>query len=136
MLLVVLGKRAGHEEALMQLRIAGYYIPMIIGGLAVAVLILVQGKKLINVSYWKYALKFSLPLIPEVLSIQIMNQADKLMVTAMTGDIKGSVFAAGHHGLLHYLDPRGFRLECLAAVDVRKDRPSARVTTSAIPGLF
>ena len=68
-LLVVLGKRAGHEEALMQLRIAGYYIPMIIGGLAVAVLILVQGKKLINVSYWKYALKFSLPLIPEVLSI-------------------------------------------------------------------
>ena len=92
-LLVVLGKRAGHEEALMQLRIAGYYIPMIIGGLAVAVLILVQGKKLIDVSYWKYALKFSLPLIPEVLSIQIMNQADKLMVTAMTGDIKGSVFA-------------------------------------------
>ena len=91
--LVVLGKRAGHEEALMQLRIAGYYIPMIIGGLAVAVLILMQGKKLINVPYWKYALKFSLPLIPEVLSIQIMNQADKLMVTAMTGDIKGSVFA-------------------------------------------
>ena len=92
-LLVVIGKRTDHEADLVQLRIAGYYIPMIIGGLAVAVLMLVQGKKLIDISYWKYALKFSLPLIPEVLSIQIMNQADKLMVTAMTGDIKGSIFA-------------------------------------------
>lgn len=92
-LLVLLGKHAGHEEALMQLRIAGYYIPMIIGGFVVAVLLLVQGKKLVDRRYWRYALHFSLPLIPEVLSIQIMNQADKLMVTHMVGDIPGSVFA-------------------------------------------
>ncbi|MFR7717284.1 MAG: lipopolysaccharide biosynthesis protein [Lachnospiraceae bacterium] len=120
-LLVVLGKRAGHEEALMQLRIAGYYIPMIIGGLAVAVLILVQGKKLINVSYWKYALKFSLPLIPEVLSIQIMNQADKLMVTAMTGDIKGSVFAVATtvSYIIWILEDSVWN--AWLAVDVRKD---------------
>ena len=92
-LLVVLGKRAGHEADLMYLRIAGYYIPMTIGGFTVAILMAVQGKKLIDRSYWKYALRFSLPLIPEVLSIQIMNQADKLMVTRMTGDIPGSIFA-------------------------------------------
>ena len=92
-LLVVLGKRAGYEADLMYLRIAGYYIPMIIGGFTVAILMAVQGKKLIDRSYWKYALRFSLPLIPEVLSIQIMNQADKLMVTRITGDIPGSIFA-------------------------------------------
>ena len=92
-LLVVLGKRAGHEADLMYLRIAGYYIPMTIGGFTVAILMAVQGKKLIDRSYWKYALRFSLPLIPEVLSIQIMNQADKLMVTRITGDIPGSIFA-------------------------------------------
>ena len=86
-LLVVLGKHAGHEADLMYLRIAGYYIPMTIGGFTVAILMAVQGKKLIDRSYWKYALRFSLPLIPEVLSIQIMNQADKLMVTRITGDI-------------------------------------------------
>lgn len=92
-LLIYLGKRAGHEDSLVALRIGGYYIPMIIGGFAAAVIMVVQGRKIIQVDYWKYALRFSLPLIPEVLSIQIMNQADKLMVTHMTGDIKGSVFA-------------------------------------------
>lgn len=91
-LLIVIGKAGGHEDSLVNLRIAGYYIPMIAGGFAVAVLMAVQGRKLVNFEYWNYALRFSLPLIPEVLSIQIMNQADKLMVTTMVGDISGSVF--------------------------------------------
>ena len=43
-LLVVLGKRAGYEADLMYLRIAGYYIPMIIGGFTVAILMAVQAK--------------------------------------------------------------------------------------------
>ncbi len=91
-LLVVLGRRSGHADALVTLRIAGYYIPMILGGFTVAILMLVQGKQLISRSYWRYALSFSLPLIPEVLSIQIMNQADRIMVTYMTGSIPGSIF--------------------------------------------
>lgn len=91
-LMVVLAKNNGFQDALVQVRIAGYYIPMIIGGFTVAILMIVQGKKLVDLSYWKYALVFSLPLIPEVLSIQIMNQADKIMVTRMIGDIPGSIF--------------------------------------------
>lgn len=90
-LLVIIGKQTGHAALLLPLRIAGYYIPMIIGGLIIAFLLLIQGRTFIDFSYWKYALCFSLPLIPEALSIQIMNQADKLMVTKMTGDIHGSV---------------------------------------------
>lgn len=90
-LLVVIGKRTGHDDSLLTLRIAGYYIPMIIGGLAIAAVMLIQGRKAVNPAYWKYALAFSLPLIPEALSIQIMNQADKLMVTNMTGNINGSI---------------------------------------------
>lgn len=90
-LLVIIGKNTGHDDDLLTLRIAGYYIPMILGGLAIAAVMLVQGKKAANTGYWNYALRFSLPLIPEALSIQIMNQADKLMVTNMTGDINGSV---------------------------------------------
>ncbi|MDY3250399.1 MAG: oligosaccharide flippase family protein [Candidatus Choladocola sp.] len=91
--LIYMGKRSGHEESLVALRIGGYYIPMIIGGFSAAILMVVQGKKIVSRKYWKYALRFSLPLIPEVLSIQIMNQADKLMVTSMVGAISGSVFA-------------------------------------------
>lgn len=92
-LLVVCGRMSGHTDDLLTLRIAGYYIPMVIGGLGVGVLMLAQGKKAVNLRYWKYALVFSLPLIPEVLSIQIMNQADKVMVSAMTGSVCGSILA-------------------------------------------
>jgi O-antigen/teichoic acid export membrane protein len=91
--LIYMGRKTGHEDALVTLRIGGYYIPMIIGGFIAGLLLLVQGRKLVNLRYWKYALRFSLPLIPEVLSIQIMNQADKLMVTSMVGEIEGSIFA-------------------------------------------
>lgn len=93
--LVIMGKRTGHEEDLLTLRILGYYVPMVIGGFAVAILMWIQGKKLVNLRYWKYALAFSLPLIPEVLSIQIMNQADHLMVTSMTGNENGSIVSVG-----------------------------------------
>lgn len=92
-LLVALGRVNGHAEDLLTLRIAGYYIPMIIGGFGVGILMLVQGRKIADRRYWSYALHFSLPLIPEVLSIQIMNQADKLMVSAMTGSVNGSILA-------------------------------------------
>lgn len=92
-LLVTWGKTHGQEEHLVNLRILGYYTPMIIGGFTVAILMLVQGKRLVHTGYWKYALRFSLPLIPEVLSIQIMNQSDKLMVIEMTGKENGSVIA-------------------------------------------
>ncbi|MDO4321082.1 MAG: oligosaccharide flippase family protein [Lachnospiraceae bacterium] len=91
-LLIYLGKISGHEDSLVALRIGGYYIPMIIGGFFAAGLMIWQGKKLVHIGYWKYALRFSVPLIPEVLSIQIMNQADKLMVTHMVGEISGSIF--------------------------------------------
>lgn len=92
-LLVVYGRMNGRTDDLLTLRIAGYYIPMVIGGLAVGALMLIQGKKAVDLHYWKYALAFSLPLIPEVLSIQIMNQADKVMVSAMTGSVCGSILA-------------------------------------------
>ncbi len=91
--LIWAGRERGREDSLVSLRIGGYYIPMIIGGFIACLILIVQGKRLVNLAYWKYALRFSLPLIPEVLSIQIMNQADKLMVTSMTGEINGSVFA-------------------------------------------
>lgn len=92
-ILVVLGRMNGHTDELLSLRIAGYYIPMTIGGFLVGALMLIQGRKAVNPDYWRYALRFSLPLIPEVLSIQIMNQADKLMVSTMVGSVSGSILA-------------------------------------------
>ncbi len=91
--LIVWGRSSGRGSSLVTLRIGGYYIPMIIGGITIAVIMFIQGRRAVDRGYWKYGLRFSVPLIPEVLSIQIMNQADKLMVTAMTGSVNGSVLS-------------------------------------------
>lgn len=77
------GRVQGLIDQLVDRRVIGYYVPQIIGGAIVAIVIWTQGKKFINLKYWKYGLAFSLPLIPEALSIQIMNQSDKIMIQKM-----------------------------------------------------
>lgn len=93
--LIYWGKMHGYAEKLVELRVWGFYVPQVIGGIAVAILLWKQGKKFIQKEYWKYALKYSLPLIPEALSIQIMNQADKIMIQFLVGYEYTGIFALG-----------------------------------------
>lgn len=93
--LIYWGRTKGYFDKLVELRVWGFYVPQVIGGLAVAVLLWKQGKKFIQTAYWKYALKYSLPLIPEALSIQIMNQADKIMIQFLVGYEYTGIFALG-----------------------------------------
>lgn len=94
-LLIYLGRVNGHLDKLVELRVWGFYVPQVLGGLMVAVLLWKQGGRLIKREYWKYALKYSLPLIPEALSIQIMNQADKIMIQFLVGYEYTGIFALG-----------------------------------------
>lgn len=89
------GNLRGEYEQLVHYRILGFYVPQIIGGLIIALIMAVQGKKLFSLEFWKYGLAYSLPLIPEVLSIQIMNQADKIMIQNMIGEWETGIFAVG-----------------------------------------
>lgn len=87
------GKTHGMQENLIQLRVIGYYTPQIIGGAIIAVLIWKQGKTFYNKRYWIYGLKFSVPLIPEAESVQIMNLSDKFMVQKLVGAAETGIFA-------------------------------------------
>lgn len=87
------GNVRGEQEHLVHYRILGFYVPQIIGGLLIAAIMAIQGKKLFSKEFWKYGLLYSLPLIPEVLSIQIMNQADKIMIQNMVGEWETGIFA-------------------------------------------
>lgn len=87
------GNIHGQFEHLVHYRILGFYVPQIIGGLIIAFIMAIQGKTLFNLSFWKYGLAYSLPLIPEVLSIQIMNQADKIMIQNMIGKWETGIFS-------------------------------------------
>ncbi len=46
---------------------------------------LCRGKKFFSAMYWKYALKFNLPLVPHYLSQIILNESDRLMIKSMCG---------------------------------------------------
>lgn len=88
------GKVAGLEEQMVSRRIIGFYTPQIIVGIFIAILLFKQGNKtLYNKEYWKYGLAFSLPLMPEALSIQVMNQSDKIMIQKMIGKTPAGIFA-------------------------------------------
>ncbi|MDO4633022.1 MAG: oligosaccharide flippase family protein [Eubacteriales bacterium] len=92
-LLIWLGRRNGDLDQLVNLRVIGFYTPHIIGGAAIAIILWLQGKHLVNLKYWKYGLLYSIPLIPEAISIQIMNQADKIMVRYMVSKTAASIIS-------------------------------------------
>lgn len=58
--------------------------------------ILIKGKKLYDKEYWKYALKFNLPLIPHYLSNYILNQSDRLMISKMVGNVQTAYYSVSN----------------------------------------
>lgn len=93
LLLLYWGNQTGRQDSLVQLRVIGFYTPQIIGGLAVIFLMWRDGRAVYDKACWKYSLLYSLPLVPDVLSVQIMNQADKIMIQKMVGDYSAGIFA-------------------------------------------
>lgn len=94
-LLIYLGRKQGHLDELVNLRVIGFYVPHVLGGMIIAAVLAIQGKKLFSLKYWKYGLLYSLPLIPEAISIQIMNQADKIMVERMINIEASGIISMG-----------------------------------------
>ena len=46
----------------------------------------VKGRTVINIKYWKYSLKLSLPLIGYAFAAQILNVSDRMMISKMVGN--------------------------------------------------
>lgn len=44
-------------------------------------------------SYWRYALKFNLPLIPHFLAVILLNSADKIMIERLCGADKAGIYS-------------------------------------------
>ncbi|MBQ8766177.1 MAG: oligosaccharide flippase family protein [Clostridia bacterium] len=68
----------------------------IIVGLAVLVLLVYKGKKLYDKEYWKYALKFNIPLLPHYLSQVILNSSDKLMLDFFVNATATGLYSIAH----------------------------------------
>lgn len=73
--------------------IYGTFIVNGIYAIVMYVKIMRKGKKLVDTSYWKYALKLSLPLIPHSLSGTLLNSVDRIMILAIIGATATGVYS-------------------------------------------
>lgn len=77
---VVSYKNSLDLNQLLKLRLYSFYIPVIIIGAVVCLIMFAQGKKFYSYIYWSYGIKYSAPMIFFALSTQVLYQSDKIMV--------------------------------------------------------
>lgn len=77
--LFTLGRKA---EAL----ILGFLIMQCIIGFVLYIKQFIKCHSFFDLSFWKYALEYNLPLIPHYLSLIILNQSDRIMIKNYCGD--------------------------------------------------
>lgn len=65
-------------------RIVGSALPTVVFGIACVVCLIVKGRTLYNWKYWKYSLRFSIPIVFHALSNLILSQSDRIMLQKMS----------------------------------------------------
>lgn len=68
----------GTEKVL--LRIASIVITSLLFAIITFAFLYKKNKKIINLDYWKYALKLDLPLIPHYISMVLLHSSDRIMI--------------------------------------------------------
>lgn len=92
-LAVLWGIHQGYTDYLTQFRLAGFYLPQIIVGIVIIVLLIMKGKTLFRKDFWSFALRFSIPMIPHLIALQILNQSDKIMIEKLCDASKVGFFS-------------------------------------------
>lgn len=79
-------------------RIIGYALGNIIIGLCLFIYNTVKGggKNTFSKKYWRYALKFNIPLIPYYLSQVVFNQSDRIMISHISGTDKAGLYGVAY----------------------------------------
>ncbi|MGP5430709.1 lipopolysaccharide biosynthesis protein [Enterococcus malodoratus] len=62
-------------------------------GLAIYLMIMTKGKKLIDFSFWKYGLRISVPLIPHALANVMLSQFDRIMINSTLGPSEAGIYS-------------------------------------------
>lgn len=77
-------------------RIMGSVVPTFVIGVVAVIYLYTKGKKLINTSYWKYALRLSLPMIPHGLSMVLLAQIDRVMLIKLDSFDAAGLYCFGY----------------------------------------
>lgn len=65
-------------------------------GTVLYVINFIKGRNFFNMEYWRFAIRFSLPLIPHFLSQIILVQSDRLMINYMVGRDKAAIYSVAY----------------------------------------
>lgn len=76
-------------------RVLGGVLPTVAIGSMILLLYIRNGKS-INVEAWKYALKICIPYIPHLLSLQVLNSVDRIMITKICGAGDNALYSVGY----------------------------------------
>ena len=77
-------------------RILGQALPLIIAYIIAFILVTSRGKTIYNKTYWKYALVFSAPIVPHLLSNTLLGSSDKVMITYMIGSEANAIYSLAY----------------------------------------
>lgn len=77
-------------------RIVGYVAPLFFICLAVYIFNIIKGKSFANLSYWGYALPIAIPLIPHVLSGNILGTSDQAIITFFCGSEQTAFYSIAY----------------------------------------
>src|SRR5260221_922255 len=74
-------------------RVAGIALSSLVLGSYLLGRSILKGKTLIDISYWRYALRYSIPLIPHVLSGLILAQFDRILIDRYVGRSEAGLYS-------------------------------------------
>lgn len=77
-------------------RILGLALVELIGYSGLYVVQMRRGKKFFSAKFWRYALKFNIPLIPHYLSTVVLSSADRIMIKNMVGDSEAGIYGLAY----------------------------------------
>lgn len=72
--------------------IYGYLIVQCGFGLVFYVYLFIKGRVFYDLAYWKYAIKFNIPLIPHYLSLIVLGQADRIMIKYYYSESEAGIY--------------------------------------------
>lgn len=78
-------------------RILGTALPVMLIGIYIIYFFFRQKRPKYNKGYWKFALSYSLPIIPHGVSQVILSQFDRIMISRMVGASEAGIYSFGYN---------------------------------------
>lgn len=79
-------------------RVVGARNIFLVAYIAVLIYLIYKARGRVKTAYWKYALKFNLPLIPHYLSLHILNHMDRIMIASIVDNAAAGIYSAAYSG--------------------------------------